>query len=126
MKLVILITAQTEAGLDVALAWQDANAPGVTIIRSHGLHTLQRELQSGNVELPRMVVSMGAAMAAIIDNLEERGEVILSVVDDDLVDPLIAAATGVLGDLTEPDNGILFVLPVERAIGVRNHGQHKP
>ena len=122
MKLVILITAEVEAGLDIAQAWQDANAPGVTIIRSHGLHTLQQELKSGNVELPRMIASMGAAMAAIIDNVEERGEIVLSVVDDELVDALIDAATSVLGDLRKPDNGVLFVLPVERAIGIRNHG----
>jgi hypothetical protein len=126
MKLVILITAKVEAGLDIAQAWQEAGSPGVTIVRSHGLHTLQHELRSGHVELPRMMVSMGVAMAAILDNVEERGEIILSVVDDALVDALIAAANGVLGDLTEPDNGVLFVLPIERAIGVRNHGQHKP
>ncbi|MEP7291467.1 MAG: P-II family nitrogen regulator [Chloroflexota bacterium] len=121
MKLVILITSQVEAGLDVAQAWQEAGAPGVTIIRSHGLHSLQRELRSGQVELPRMMISMGVAMAAILDNMEERGEIILSVVEDELVDALIAAANRVLGDLTEPDNGVLFVLPVEQAIGVRRH-----
>jgi hypothetical protein len=121
MKLVVLITAKVEDGLDIAQAWQDAGAPGVTIIRSHGLHTLQRELSSGAVELPRMVASMGAAMAAILDNLEERGEMILSLVDDDLVEPLIAAANAVLGDMTQPDHGILFTIPVERAIGVRRH-----
>lgn len=125
MKLVILITAQVEAGLDIAQAWQDSGAPGVTIIRSHGLHKLQEELKSGDVELPRMMVSMGAAMAAIIDNLEERGELILSVVDEAMVDALIDAAAGVLGDLSEPDNGVLFVLPVERAVGVRHHGERK-
>jgi hypothetical protein len=121
MKLVILITARLEAGLDIAQAWQAAGAPGVTIIRSHGLHTIQRELQSGAVELPRMIVSMGAAMAAILDNLEERGELILSVVPDDLVDALIAAANETLGDLTQPEHGILFTLAVDRAIGVRRH-----
>src|SRR5664279_831295 len=121
MKLVILITAQVEEGLDIAQAWQDAGAPGVTIVRSHGLHTLQKELQSGSVELPRMVVSMGAAMAAILDTLEERSEMILSLVEDELVDPLIAAASQVLGDLSEPNHGVLFAVPVERAIGVRRH-----
>lgn len=122
MKLVVLITAQIEAGLDIAQAWQEANAPGVTIVRSHGLHTLQKELRSGQVELPRMMVSMGVAMAAIIDNMEERGEIILSVVDDELVNALIAAANQVLGDLTEPNHGVLFVVPIDRAIGIRNHG----
>ncbi len=121
MKLVVLITAKLEAGLDIAQAWHEAGAPGVTILRSHGLHTLQRELRSGSVELPRMVVSMGAAMAAILDNMEERGEMIISLVPDELVDPLIAAANETLGNLTQPDHGILFTVPIERAIGVRRH-----
>ena len=118
MKLVVLITARVEDGLEIALAWQEAGAPGVTIVRSHGLHSLQRELRSGSVELPRMVVSMGAAMASLLENMEERSEIILSVVEDDQVDPLIAAANRVLGDLTEPETGILFVLGLERAIGL--------
>ena len=121
MKVVILITTRIEDGLDIAQAWQAAGSPGVTIIRSHGLHALQRQLKSGEVELPRMVVSMGAAMAAIIDTMEERGEVIFSIVEDELVDPLITATNETLGDLTEPNHGILFVLPVDRAIGVRHH-----
>jgi hypothetical protein len=121
MKLVVLITAQVEDGLDIALAWQEAGAPGVTIVPSHGLHTLQRELRSGSVELPRMIASMGPAMAMILDNVEARNKMILSLVEDELVDALIAAANRVLGDLTQPNHGILFVVPIERAIGVRRH-----
>ncbi len=123
MKLVVLITARVEQGLDVAVAWQAAGAPGVTVVRTHGLHQLQEELRHGSVELPRMVVSMAGAMAAILDNMEERNEMLLSLVDDALVDALVNATTAVLGDLTEPHHGILFVVPVERAIGVRDHRQ---
>lgn len=126
MKLVVLITVQIEAGLDIAQAWQDANAPGVTVIRSHGLHSLQEELKSGRVELPRMVVSMGSAMAAILDSVEERGILFFSVVEDELVDALITAANSVLGDLNEPNNGILFVVPIERTVGVRRHDSSSP
>lgn len=121
MKLVVLITAETEKGLDVALAWRDAGAPGVTILRAFGLYTLQREIE-GTVELPRMVASMAAAMASIITDVEERGHFIMSLVDDSLIDRLVNAATQVMGDLTLPNHGILFVLPVDLAIGVRNHG----
>ncbi len=121
MKLVVLITAQVESGLDVAMAWEEAGAPGVTIIRTHGLHSLQEEIRHGAVELPRMVVSMAAAMASILDNMEERGEMLLSLVNDNMVDTLIDAASGVLGDLTQPNNGVLFVVPIERSIGVRDH-----
>lgn len=121
MKLVVLITAQVEDGLDVALAWQEAGAPGVTIVRAHGLHALQQELRHGDVELPRMISSMAAAMAAILDNMEARNHMLLSLVDDPLVDTLIEATSAVLGDLTDPNHGILFVVPIERAIGVRDH-----
>lgn len=123
MKLVILITSAIKNGLDVAQSWQDGGAPGVSIIRTHGLYSLQQEVKSGDVELPRMVVSMASAMAHILDSVEERGEMVLSLVEDDLVDMLISKANEVLGDLTEPDNGILFVVDVERAIGIRRHGK---
>ena len=120
MKLVVLITAKIEDGLEVAQAWQDAGAPGVTIVRTYGLYTLQQQAQHGDIELPRMVVSMAAAMAHVIDSVEERGELILSLVEDTQVDTLINAASGVLGDLTKPGHGVLFVLPVDRALGVRD------
>jgi hypothetical protein len=120
MKLVILITGHIERGLEVAEAWQGAGAPGVTIIRTYGLYTLQQEAERGEIELPRMVLSMASAMAYVIDSLEERGGLILSIVEDGLVDALVDAASGVLGDLTAPGHGVLFVLPVDRAMGVRD------
>jgi nitrogen regulatory protein PII len=122
MKLVILITALIENGLDIALAWEEAGAPGVTLIRSHGLHTLHGEL-SEKAELPRMVISMAAAMAHLLEEMEERNITLISAVEDHQVDALIDAASRVLGDLTAPNNGVLFVLPIERAIGVRSHRQ---
>lgn len=126
MKLVILITAQIERGLEVAEAWQDAGAHGVTILRSYGLYTLQKAAEHGDIELPRMVLSMASAMAHIIDSVEEHGEVILSAVDDELVDALVDAASGALGDLTAPGHGVLLVLPLDRAIGVRDPRGDKP
>jgi nitrogen regulatory protein PII len=122
MKLVILITARVEKGLEIAQAWQDKGAPGVTILRTHGFHTLQRELRDGTYEVPRMIASVAGAMAHIIDNVEERGNLILSVVDDHLVDALVEEAQKELGDLTEPDSGVVFVLNIEQAIGVVQHG----
>jgi hypothetical protein len=53
--------------------------------------------------------------------VEERGVLFFSAVEDDLVDALITAANSVLGDLNEPNSGILFVLPIERTVGVRRH-----
>ena len=99
MKLVILITAKNEYGLEIAEAWQKAGAPGVTIVSTHGLHTLQQQVRSGNLELPRLVVSMASAMAHIMEDSEEKGNLFLSVVEDDLVDNLLEGATQFLGDV---------------------------
>lgn len=122
MKLVILITSLAEHGLEIAEAWQRIGAPGITILRTHGFYTLQKQVHEGKVELPRMVVSMAAAMAFVLDQMEEKGQMFISVVEDDLVDGLIDEAQKILGDLTEPNNGVMFVLPVERALGVIQHG----
>jgi hypothetical protein len=123
MKLVVLVTAHMEDGMTVGQAWQDGGAPGVTILRSHGLYRLREEVERGDIELPRMVVSMAAAMAHILENMDYNTVTLISLVDDALVDTLISITNSVLGDLTQPNHGVLFVLDVERAIGVRDHRQ---
>lgn len=123
MKLVILITAQTENGLEVALAWREAGAPGVTIIPSHGLHSLQRKTKSGGLELPMIITSMADAMAGLLDASETSSLIILSVMPAEILGKVIEATKGVLGDLTAPDTGVVFVLDVEQAIGVRDHSK---
>lgn len=122
MKLVILINSKIEASLEVAEAWQNSGAPGITIVPSHGLYSLQQHIHQGEVELPRMVASMAGALAYLIRNVETTTNIILSVVEPEMVDPLITAAESVLGDLTLPHNGVLFVVDVERAVGVQRHG----
>lgn len=121
MKLAVLITARLEVGLDVAQTWQERGAPGVTIIRAHGIHSLQEEVERGEIELPRMVMSMAGAMATIIDNMERNGLVVLSVVEDSQVDMLVDIANEILGDLYEPNTGILFVIDVAQAFGIQRH-----
>jgi nitrogen regulatory protein PII len=126
MKLVLLITAKTELGLEVAEAWQEAGAPGVTILNAHGLHGLQKIVKEGDFELPRMVVSMGAAMAHIMNDVEFSTVILISIMPPEVVEAVIEKTTATLGDLTKPNTGVVFVLDVERAIGVVPHTeQHK-
>jgi hypothetical protein len=125
MKMVILINNHNEHGLEIAQAWQRAGASGVTILPIYGLYTLQEQMTKGEIELPRMVVSMAAALAHVMSEVEEHGYLFFSVVDDDLVEPLIAEATAILGDLTAAHNGIMFVLPIERAIGIVSYQKPK-
>ncbi|MCZ7539673.1 MAG: hypothetical protein M5U29_07160 [Anaerolineae bacterium] len=113
-KMVMVITTQIERGLQVAEAWEELGAPGVTLIESHGLHRLRERSKTLEINL---IVSLTSLMRQI----EETNQIIFSVVDDDLVDPLIDAAGDVLG-ADDPDwrgAGVAFVLPVERTVGMR-------
>ncbi len=114
-KAVFLITSQTDKALEIAEAWQAAGAPGVTLLASYGLRRLQE--RSRSLELPLFV-----SMASVLRDLEETSEIIFSIVEAPLVDALIEAAGKVLGDLLLPNTGILFVIDVERVVGMRRHG----
>lgn len=120
MKLIILITSNIENGFDVAVRWQEAGAPGVTIIKGVGLYSLQRKIEHDTLEVPLHIVSsMTSLMAYVLREMEHTNHVLLSVVPRDLVPTLLDEARAVMGDLMEPNNGVAFVIPLDEAIGVR-------
>ena len=115
-KLVILITGHIEEGHGIGEAWQQAGAPGVTFIESYGLRRLQEKSSTMEV-LPGMM-----SMLEILRQSEETSLIVLSVVEDDsVVEKLVNATRSVLGDLTSPNTGVLFVIDVEWSIGIRDH-----
>lgn len=122
MKLIILITSNIESGLEVANRWQESGAPGVTIIKSVGLYSLQEKIKRGTIEVPlHMASSMTSMMAYVLGEMEHTNHVLLSVVPKDLIPTLLEDAKSVMGDLLEPNNGVAFVVPLDEAIGVRIH-----
>lgn len=121
MKLVLLLTVKIEQGMIVAQAWQDAGAPGVTFIRTHGLRSVQDRVRKGDVELPLVVTAVTTAMAHVLEQMEQTGLMLLSVVEDDMVPKLESAATAVLGDMRKPYQGFMIVLDVARAVGIYHH-----
>ena len=113
MKLVILITARTEQSLQVAKAWQQAGASGVTILEGHGLHRLQKKLEIRD-DLPLI-----PSLAALLRGKEEDTHLLISVVDDDLASRLPAETVAILGDLTLPGNGLFLSLDIADVLGLR-------
>ena len=115
-KLVLLITSRVEEGHQIGESWQQAGAPGVTFIESFGLRRLQ-EKSRGMEVLPGMM-----SMVEILRQSERTSLIILSVLEDEtLVDQLIAATEGILGDLRQPENGVFFVIDLARTAGVYDH-----
>lgn len=122
MKLIILITSDTESGMEVANRWQEVGAPGVTIIKSVGLQSLKRKIASDSLEVPlHFASSVNSVMAYMLRQFENTNHVLLSVVPAALVHTLLDEARAVMGDLMEPNHGVAFVVPLDEAIGVRAH-----
>ena len=59
------------------------------------------------------------SLMSLLQSREERHRTLISVVDsEEMVDKLVAATEQITGDLSAPNKGVIFVLPVLRAIGL--------
>ena len=111
--LIVLVLARPEMLQDVLRAWNNAGAPEVTVLESTGLGRLSALF--GRDDLP-----LFPSPSIFLEHRESVHNTIFSVLDSDaLVDTLIAATQSVVGDLTQPGRGILFVVPLMRVVGYR-------
>jgi hypothetical protein len=113
MKLVILITAQTDLTLQVATAWQTAGASGVTILEGHGLHRLQEKFEIRS-DLPLI-----PSLASLLRGKEVDTHMLVSIVDDELAVRLKTETVEILGELTLPGNGLYVSLDIADTLGLR-------
>ena len=111
ISVVILVLNNPDQLNDVLSAWQDAGAPGVTALESIGLG---RALSASTLD----DVPLFPSLHDILEHKHSSQYTLFSVVDDDeVVNRIITATERVVGDLSQPDTGILFVMPTLRVVG---------
>jgi hypothetical protein len=99
---------------EVVHAWLESGVLGMTLLDSSGLarRVGERDLRD---DLP-----LFPSLRSLLSTPERNSRLIFSVVPDDFdLDRLIQATERVLGPLSTPDSGILFVVPVTRTAGLR-------
>lgn len=115
-KLVVLITARDDVAQQVGEGWQMVGAPGVTIVEGHGLQKISERSRTGEIL---------AGMMSLTDILRANAPssfVLITLLENDqLSESLLSKTQEILGDLQTPQNGIFFVIDVERAVGIRYH-----
>lgn len=112
MNLVVFVLDCTERCPDLLHAWEEAGAVGITILESTGLRRLQAALRD---DLPLM-----PSLRDLLAGQEMHHRTLFTVVPDEAtVEAIIAATERVVGDLSRPDTGFLFVVPVSRALGLQ-------
>jgi nitrogen regulatory protein P-II 1 len=109
MKLVVFVLNRGEALEQVLEAFIEAGVPGATVLESEGIG---RMLTSQ--------VPLFADLQESMKGIKPSNRVIFSVVDGaETVRRLEKLLEKACGDLSVPGNGLLFIVPVDYARGLR-------
>ena len=114
MFLIMLILDDPSQCHDVLNAWEAAGSRGVTILASTGLGRVR--MRKGLLDdMPLM-----PSLEEFFQEEESQNRTLISIVKErEVVDRIIQATHKIIGDLFQPDTGILAVLPVLEAYGVK-------
>ena len=111
--LVIAVIDELAKCPDVLDAWEAAGIRGITILESTGLGRL-RQHSPVRDDLPLM-----PSLRNLFQAREEHHRTLLAVVpSEEWIERIFEATEQAIGNLNEPNKGILFAVPVARAYGL--------
>jgi hypothetical protein len=97
---------------DVLEAWSDVGVRGVTILESTGVHRVRSRASTQDV--PFML-----GFSRLLRTDQVGHNTLFAVVPDmAIVERLVAATEKIVGDLSQPNTGVLFAVPVAAAWGL--------
>ena len=104
-----MILNKTEKLNDVLEAYVKVGIKGATVVDSQGMGSA---LSESNLPM------FGGFLRTVLDNNRPFNKVIFSVVkDEEVLNDAIAAVEDILGDMSKPGVGLMFVMPVDRVVG---------
>ena len=111
MYLILFVLNDPDKLDNIVEAWEQAGVSGVTVLTSTGLERMRAGIRD---DLPLMPG---------LDDFYKRGEefhrTIFTVVKNDkLVKKVVAATESIVGDMNEPNSGVLIVLPTAQVYGL--------
>jgi hypothetical protein len=93
-------------------AWEEAGTKGATVLVSTGMH----RLGSGAI---RDDIPLMPGLDDFYKRVEDYHRTLFTIVkDEDVLDRIVVATEKVVGKLTEPNTGILVVLPTAQVYGL--------
>jgi hypothetical protein len=97
---------------DVLEAWTDIGARGITILESTGVHRVRSK--TSDQDAPFLL-----GFSRLLRTDQVGHNTLFTVVPDmEVVERLVAATGEIVGDLSQPNTGVLFALPVAAAWGL--------
>lgn len=112
LNLLVLVTDDLDRCSTVLDAWQEAGVPGVTMIGAVG-----GKYAAAHDDLPLMV-----SLRAMLAGSQAPNHIVFALIDNDIVlERAARAALDIADDFQTPKSGIMFVVPVSRAWGMRKN-----
>ena len=113
--LVVLVLDNPDLCNSVLHAWEDAGVGGITILESTGVNRVRRA--GLRDDLPLM-----PSLSDLFKSGETHHRTLFSVVDSaEQTERLRLATEGVVGDLNQPNTGILVVMPATQVYGLEKN-----
>src|SRR5262245_59302106 len=112
IHLVVVVLKDVDQLEPLVDEWTSAGAPGVTVLHSTGVGRLKDALRRDDVPL-------FPSLSDLLEHDDLHHRTLFTLAEgDELVDELIATAQAIVGDFDEANTGILFTVPVGRALGL--------
>lgn len=113
MFMIMFILNNPDQCQDVLDAWEAAGATGVTILPSTGLGHIRASMGLYD-DMPLI-----PSLTDFFQQEENLHRTLIAIVPERrVVDGVIRATQSVLGDLSQPNTGVLVILPVLEAYGL--------
>ncbi len=115
--LVVVVLHDLDRCQVVLDAWEGAGVRGITILESTGIGRVR---QAGiRDDLPLM-----PSLSELFKNIETHNRTLFSVVDDlDFAHTLVEAVQNIVGDLDQPNSGLLFIAPLVEVYGLNKENR---
>ncbi len=112
MKLLVAVVNDPDKVVDILDGFLEIDVRGATILESSGM----AHMIADHVPFFTPFAEMG------IENAGNSRTLFSLMRDEDKLDKAIQVIDDVLGGLHQPDSGLVFVLPVERCLGMPEPG----
>lgn len=120
MSLVLFVLHDSEKLQEVLAAWEGCGIDGATVLYNTGLGRFRQS------EALRDDIPLIPSISDFFSLPENYGNTLFTILDDDKIIPALVQATErVVGDLGQPNNGILAVLPVSQVYGLRKRDPYE-
>jgi hypothetical protein len=115
MYLILFVLDNPDKLEDLLNAWEETGTGGATVLSSTGMHRL-------NAGVIRDDIPLIPGLDDFYKRVEDYHRTLFTIVkDEEMLNKIVEATQKVVGDLNQPNTGILVVLPTAQVYGLEKN-----